>query len=76
LAGPDEKTIVYFHVTPAILGIINRVRGYADAGYGVLRSPTGLCGNSGDPTEDGLYADGRARIAWLVTGIRKPRLLR
>jgi fermentation-respiration switch protein FrsA (DUF1100 family) len=77
-AGPDEKTIVYFHGNAGNLGHrIDRVRGYADAGYGVLLvAYRGYGGNSGDPTEDGLYADGRAHIAWLASqGIAERNLV-
>ncbi len=41
---------------------------YMAGGYGVLlASYRGYGGNPGKPTEDGLYADGRAAMAWLAT---------
>ena len=41
---------------------------YMARGYGVLlASYRGYGGNPGKPTEDGLYADGRAALAWLAS---------
>ncbi len=38
----------------------------AEEGYGVLAAEyRGYGGNPGEPTEDGLYRDGRAALAWL-----------
>ncbi len=40
---------------------------YMARGYGVLLAGyRGYGGNPGKPTEDGLYADGRAALAWLA----------
>lgn len=40
--------------------------GLAEAGYGVfLPEYRGYGGNPGEPTEQGLYQDGRAALAWL-----------
>ena len=45
-----------------------KVRAYLNAGLGVLLTTwRGYSGNPGTPTEDGLYADGRAARAFLRT---------
>lgn len=67
--APDgRKTIVYFHGNGGHIGYRgDKARPYLDAGYGmVLVSYRGYGGNPGSPTEDGLYADGRAAMAFLA----------
>lgn len=61
------QTMVYFHGNGGHIGYRgDKVRPYLDAGYGVLLvSYRGYGGNPGSPTEDGLYADGRAAMAFL-----------
>ena len=51
--------------------------GFASAGMGLLLvSYRGFDGNSGSPTEEGLYRDGRAALAWLAAqGIHSPVLM-
>ena len=59
--------LVYFHGNAGHIGHrAERVRPYADAGFGVLLVEyRGYGGNPGRPTEDGLYADGRAAVDFL-----------
>ncbi|TVR98866.1 MAG: alpha/beta hydrolase [Rhodospirillales bacterium] len=63
----DGVTLVYFHGNGGHIGYRgHRVRPFLDAGFGVLLvSYRGYGGNPGRPTEDGLYADGRAALAFL-----------
>jgi len=63
-----SKTIVYFHGNGGHIGYRGgKVRPYLDAGYGMLLvSYRGYGGNPGSPTEDGLYADGHAAMAFLA----------
>ena len=65
--GPDVPVIVYFHGNAGHIGYRGaKVRPYLDAGYGVLLpSWRGYSGNAGAPSEKGLYADGRAALAFL-----------
>ncbi|TVR81801.1 MAG: alpha/beta hydrolase [Rhodospirillales bacterium] len=62
-----DVTLVYFHGNGGHIGYRGpRVRPFLDAGYGVLLvGYRGYGGNPGRPTEDGLYADGRAALAFL-----------
>lgn len=66
-AAPGRPTIVYFHGNAGHRGDrVGKTRPYLDAGYGVLLAGyRGYGGNPGQPTEDGLYADGRAALALL-----------
>lgn len=61
-------TIVMFHGNAGNHGMRSySMRPFAQAGYGVLlASYRGYGGNPGKPSEDGLYADGRAHIRWLL----------
>ena len=61
--------ILYFHGNAGHIGHrAGKVRPYLDAGLGVLLvSYRGYGGNPGSPTEEGLYQDGRAAVAF-VTG--------
>ena len=67
-ATDDRITIVYFHGNGGHIGYRGgKVRPYLDAGYGMLLvSYRGYGGNPGSPTEDGLYADGHAAMAFLA----------
>ena len=62
-----KPVIVFFHGNAGT--IANRdfkARLWHDAGYGVwLAGCRGFGGNAGNPTEQGLYADGRAVVAAL-----------
>ncbi len=67
-ADPGRPTIVFFQGNAGHIG--NRgfkARGFLDAGYGLLLTGyRGYGGNPGSPTEEGLYADGRAALAFLA----------
>lgn len=66
-APAGAPTIVYFHGNGGAVhrfkGLMRRIQ---KASYGaVFVSYRGYPGSDGFPTEDGLYSDGRAAIAWL-----------
>ena len=67
-AENGRQTIVYFHGNGGHIGYRGtKARPYLDAGYGMLLvSYRGYGGNPGSPSEDGLYADGRAAMAFLA----------
>jgi len=67
-ARPGAPVLVYFHGNAGHIGHRgHRARPYLDAGYGVLLAEyRGYGGNAGDPTEEGLYADGRAALDFLA----------
>jgi fermentation-respiration switch protein FrsA (DUF1100 family) len=60
--------IVYFCGNAGHIGYrAAKVRPYIDAGFGVLLvSYRGYGGNPGSPTEEGLYQDGRAAVAFVA----------
>ena len=60
-------SLLYFHGNAGHIGMRGfKVRAYLNAGLGVLLATwRGYSGNPGTPTEDGLYADGRAARAFL-----------
>ncbi len=77
-ARDDRPTLVYFHGNSGHHGGRAPLVGpYLDAGYGVLLAGyRGYGGNPGQPDEAGLYADGRAAIAWLAdTGVPADRIV-
>ena len=61
------KVVVLFHGNAGnIAGRGVKARYFLDSGYGVLLSEyRGFGGNPGNPTEQGLYKDGRAALKWL-----------
>lgn len=67
-ASAGRPTLVYYHGNAGHLG--DRaflVQPYLEAGNGVLLAGyRGYGGNPGRPSEEGLYADGRAALAWLA----------
>ncbi len=67
-AGQGKPTIVYFHGNAGHMGYRGfKVRPYLDDGLGVLLAAyRGFGGNPGRPSEQGLYADGRAALAYLA----------
>jgi hypothetical protein len=73
-AKPGRRTIVYFHGNAGTLGDRHeRVLAYLEHGYGVLLvGYRGYGGNPGQPTEAGLYQDGRAHLDWLASQGLKP----
>ena len=66
-AKDGRATVVVFHGNAGHIGGRVRIdRPYAQAGYGVLLVEyRGYSGNPGEPTEDGLFEDGRAALAYL-----------
>jgi hypothetical protein len=67
-SGDEAKpTVVYFHGNGggiAVRGV--RARPYLDRGFGVLLVEyRGYSENPGSPNEEGLYADGRASLAFV-----------
>lgn len=66
-AAQGKPTIVYFHGNGADWqsSVVATDR-LVPEGYGVLAAEyRGYAGNPGSPSEEGLYADGRAALAWL-----------
>jgi uncharacterized protein len=63
-----RETIVFFHGNgDSLAGAETATRHIAAAGYGVLLVEyRGYAGHPGKPSEDGLYKDGRAALAWLA----------
>jgi uncharacterized protein len=77
-ARPGQRTIVYFHGNAGTLGDRHeRVLAYLQRGFGVLLvGYRGYGGNPGEPTEAGLYDDGRAHLDWLMRqGMREDELV-
>ncbi|MCZ6764468.1 MAG: alpha/beta hydrolase [Alphaproteobacteria bacterium] len=66
-ARDSAPTLVYLHGNAGNIGHRGgKVRPYLDAGFGVLLvSWRGYGGNPGRPTEQGLYEDARAAVAYL-----------
>ena len=67
-AERDMPTIVYFHGNGADWqsSVVATDR-LVPAGYGVLAAEyRGYAGNPGRPSEQGLFADGRAAVVWLA----------
>src|SRR5262245_66157214 len=64
----DAPVLLYYHGNAGHIGNrADKVRPYLDAGYGVLLPEyRGYGGNPGRPTEEGIYADARAAIAFLI----------
>ena len=62
-------SLIYFHGNAGHIGMRSfKVRAYLNAGLGILLTTwRGYSGNPGTPTEDGLYADGRAARDFLRT---------
>lgn len=67
-AKPGRRTIVYIHGNAGTLGDRHgRVLPYLERGFGLLLvGYRGYGGNPGEPTEVGLYDDGRAHLEWLA----------
>lgn len=75
-ALPGKPTIIFFHGNAGNIGSRGaKARPYLDAGYGLLSAEyRGYGGNPGKPTEEGLYADGRAALAFLADEGVNPEL--
>ncbi len=67
-ADGGAPVLVYLHGNAGHIGPrAGKLTPYLEAGYGALLvGYRGYGGNPGDPTEDGLYLDGDAAIAWLA----------
>ncbi len=67
-AATDGITLVYCHGNAGNIGDRgDKARPFLDAGHGLLLvGYRGYGGNPGRPDEDGLYADGRAALAFLA----------
>lgn len=65
-ATPDRPTLIHFHGNGGHIGHRGlKMRPYLDAGFGLLMVEyRGYGGNPGRPTEQGLYRDGRAAVAF------------
>jgi len=68
-AAPTMPTVVFFHGNGDNWnGAATATSRLAQAGYGVLLPEyRGYSGNPGNPSEAGLYHDGRAALTWLET---------
>ena len=66
-AAPGKLTLVYFHGNAdGLSGSLRVTERLGAEGYGLLLvGYRGYDGNPGNPTEHGLYADGRGAIRWL-----------
>lgn len=63
-ADDEKPVLIYFHGNAGHLGDrADKIRGYANAGYGILLQTYRYnAGAGGQPSEEGLYADGRAGL--------------
>jgi len=66
-AAPGMATLLVTHGNAGHIGHrVGKLAAFADEGYGLfLVGYRGFGGNPGSPSEDGLYIDGRAGLAWL-----------
>ena len=67
-ADGAAPVLAFFHGNAGHIGYRGaKLRPYLDRGWGVLLPAwRGYSGNPGSPSEDGLYADGRAALAFLA----------
>ncbi len=67
-ATEGRATLIYLHGNAGNIAMrVPKARPFIDAGFGMLlTSYRGYSGNPGRPTERGLYADGRAALAFLA----------
>lgn len=76
--NPSSPLILLFHGNGGTIEIrAAKAKAYIDAGFGVLMPEyRGYGGNPGSPSEDGLYADGRAALAFAAAqGIAPDRVV-
>ena len=71
---PAHPTLVYFHGNAGNIGMrAYKIRPYLDAGFGVLLTTwRGFSRNPGNPSEAGLYQDGRAALKFLQSAGTAP----
>ncbi|AVM74967.1 alpha/beta hydrolase [Magnetospirillum gryphiswaldense] len=64
-----QPTLVYFHGNAGtVANRAHKARLFMDAGFGVLLvGYRGYGGNAGSPSEEGLYADARGALGWLIS---------
>lgn len=64
-----QPTLVLFHGNAGtVANRAHKARAFMDAGFGVLLAGyRGYGGNPGSPSEEGLYADARAALGWLIS---------
>lgn len=77
-SDPNRPLIVYFHGNGGHLGLrAERARAYLRAGYGVLLAGYRYnAGAGGEPSEDGLLADGRAAVEFAAAqGFQPDRIV-
>lgn len=69
--------ILYFHGNAMHIGArAPRFKAFTDAGYGVFAlSYRGYGRSEGSPSEEGLYRDARAAMAWLNTHYAHPKVI-
>ena len=67
-AAPGRPTMVFFHGNAGNIESRGfKVKAYLDSGFGLLLvGYRGYGGNPGKPSEEGLYLDGRAALAFLA----------
>lgn len=67
-ADAGQPTLVFFHGNSGTLtGSAMATRPLAEQGIGLLLAEyRGYAGHAGEPSEDGLYRDGDAAMAWLA----------
>lgn len=66
-AKDEKQTLVVFHGNSGNFGDrVGKLSGYVERGYGVLFTEyRGFAGNAGTPSEQGLYKDARAFMAYI-----------
>lgn len=76
-AASDHAIILYFHGNAMHLGArAQRFATFAKEGYGVFAlSYRGYGKSEGFPSENGLYNDARAAIAWIHQHIKNPKII-
>ncbi len=77
-ASPSRPVILFFHGNSGHIGHrAFKARRFVEEGYGFYMCEyRGYGGNPGSPSEEGLYADGRAALSWLAAeGLSPERLV-
>lgn len=77
-AHTDVPTVLFFHGNAGTLAHrAHKAKTLAASGYGIyLAGYRGYGGNTGSPSEQGLLADGRAALDWLIgRGVPQSRIV-